>query len=354
MRQSSSHRLPVIPVIETGPDFPYESLLADEQRAHALIDGATRLTPRPALKVLDRISRKWLAKWNNLHLAEIDRIANRLGRPGAYFLSVNYEWGCTVGVHAAPNRTSARLTRVLDWRTPGLGRYIIAAKVSGNPGGSFVTMTWPGYTGILQAMAPGRFSAALNQAPMATRGGGIYPLDWMANKIEVWNTPHPTPAHVLREVFEKSVNYGEARLRLIETPIVAPAIFSLAGVKADELCIIERMQETAHVHDGANAAANAWQAPGWSGREPGRHNSAQRIQDMIGKVVKPGCSMSLDFEWLQPPILNDRTRLAMLSDAASGKIIAQGYEADGPATQALELVALPDAHTLPPQEKHTL
>ena len=109
-RVTSTHsNLPTIPVVETDRDFPYATLLADEERAHMLIDGATRLAPRTALRLLDRISRRWLAKWNNAHLSEIDKIAIRLGRPGAYYLSVNYEWGCTVGVHASPDGSSARL-----------------------------------------------------------------------------------------------------------------------------------------------------------------------------------------------------------------------------------------------------
>ncbi|HUS97966.1 MAG TPA: hypothetical protein VMX97_14660, partial [Hyphomicrobiaceae bacterium] len=89
--------LPAIPVIRTGPDFPYETLCHETARAHLLIDGATRGVPRTALHALDKVSRKWLERWNNAHLGEIDRISARLGRPGAYYLSVNYEWGCTTG-----------------------------------------------------------------------------------------------------------------------------------------------------------------------------------------------------------------------------------------------------------------
>ncbi|MEO1607959.1 MAG: hypothetical protein AAFR90_01205 [Pseudomonadota bacterium] len=324
-----------IPVIETGPDFPYETLLADEQRAHALIHSATHLVPKRFLQGLDWLSRRWLAKWQNAYLPEIDRIADRLGRPGVYYLSVNYEWGCTVGVHPAPHAESARLTRVLDWRTPGLGRYVIAAKVNAQIG-PFATMTWPGYTGVLQAMAPGRFAAALNQAPMLRRGGGVYSVDWLANKTRVWNTPYATPAQVLREVFVCALNYTSARQRLIETPVAAPAIFSLTGIRADELCIIERTETAAYVRDGAHAVANAWQAPGWTGRERGC-NSAGRVAEMLANVVEPRCDMDGGFKWLKPPILNDRTRLVMMSDAARGTMIAQGYEHGGPATRVLEL-----------------
>ncbi len=85
----------------------------------------------------------------NPHLAEIDAIAERLARPGVYFFSVNYEWACTCRVGAARDGASARLTRVLDWRTPGLGRNLVAARVASEKG-PFVSLTWPGYTGVIQ------------------------------------------------------------------------------------------------------------------------------------------------------------------------------------------------------------
>ncbi len=331
MQQRSEHELPDIPVVQTGGDFAFETLLAQEGYAHALLDDATRGIPRSLLRSLDRVSRRWLVKSSNAHLTEIDRIAERLARPGAYFLSVNYEWGCTVGVHPSADGQSARLVRVLDWRTPGLGRYIIAAEVAG-ASGPFTSMTWPGYSGVLQAMAPGRFSAALNQAPMPKSGGGILPIDWMVNKIKVWKTTHETPAHFLRSVFEEADSYGAARRLLIETPIASPAIFSLAGTKPDELCIIERTETEAFVRDGPGSAANAWQAPDWFGRDRGLDNPG-RSQQMMRDVVEPCTPLTDDFTWLSPPILNDLTRLAMIADAGQGMISARGLEDLQPATR---------------------
>ena len=87
-----------IPVLDVGPDFPLETLLADKPRVAALLDGATAGYPASALRLADRLSRRWLERTDNLHLPEIDAIARHIGRPGAYFLSVNYEWGCTTAV----------------------------------------------------------------------------------------------------------------------------------------------------------------------------------------------------------------------------------------------------------------
>ncbi len=327
---STPPALAAIPVIETGPDFPMATLLAEEARAHRLLDAATQVVPRRALGALDAISRRWLVKWNNAHLVEIDAIARRLGRPGAYFLSVNYEWGCTCRVAPAPDATSARLIRVLDWRTEGLGRNVLAANVAG-PAGPFVTFTWPGYTGVLQAMAVGRFSGALNQAPMR-QVAGSYVLDWAANRRRVWRMPHPTPAHLLRSVFETARDFAEARRMLTTAPISTPAIYVLAGLRPSETCVIERREAEARVHDGAGVAANHWQAPLWNGRSRGEA-SARRACLMA--VVPP--ELDGAFAWLKPPILNARTRLALVADARLGRVVVRGYEASGPATETLEL-----------------
>lgn len=323
--------LPEIPVIETGPTFPFETLTRDTGRAHDLMDTATRGVPRSILKLLDRISRRWLAKCQNEHLEEIDEIARFLGRPGAYFLSVNYEWGCTTGVRPAPDGNGAQLVRVLDWRTQGLGRCVVAARVSARAG-QFLTLTWPGYTGVLQAMAPGRFSAAINQAPMPRSGAGIYPLDWFANKVRVWNLRHETPSHVLRHVFETAPDFATARQLLMETPVASPVIYSLTGTHRWELCIIERREDTARVFDGAAAAANIWRTPDWTGRPRGQAN-AERIC-LLEDAHLAGDD---DLSWLKPPVLNPLTRLAMIANAAKGAVTAQGFEAGQPSTGILTL-----------------
>jgi hypothetical protein len=51
-----------------------------------------------------------------------------------------------------------------------------------------------------------------------------------------------------------------------------------------------------------------------------------------------------DLAWLRPPVLNPTTRLAFYAEPASGRLVAQGFEADGPngvvpATSVTELPA---------------
>jgi hypothetical protein len=321
-----------IPLHAVGPAYPMETLKLEEARAHALIDDATGNLPPAALKVLDAVSRRWLVKQDSVHLDEIDAIARRLARPGAYFLSVNYEWGCTCKVGPSPDHRSARLVRVLDWLTPGLGREVVAARVAG-AAGPFTTLTWPGYTGLLQGMAPQRFSAALNQAPMRASLGRFY-LDWAVNRARVWWMPHLTPAHLLREVFETARSFEDAKRTLTERPISTPAIFSLAGLKPSETAVIERTETEARVHEGGNVAANHWQASGWRGHSRG-NDSAGRACRMHAVSTE----FDAEFRWLVPPILNTNTRLVMIADAAQGRLIARGIEAYRPATETLDLAS---------------
>lgn len=330
--QSDSAKLVKIPVLDVGPDFPMETLKLELNRAHQLLDAATRMVPRRALVSLDQISRRWLARWENAHLAEIDAIAHLLARPGAYFLSVNYEWGCTCRVGPSPDGVSARLVRVLDWRTDGLGSSVLAARVAGRAG-PFVTLTWPGYTGVLQAVAPGRFSAALNQAPMR-KSIGYYYLDWAANRQRVWRMPHGTPAHLLRHVFEQAQNFQHAKDILTNTPISSPAIFSLAGIEPNETCVIERQETEARVLSGSQVAANHWHTHGWKAHARGNDSGGRACQ-----MANVSTAFDPTLPWLRDPILNPRTRLVMIADARSGRFLSQGYEADGAATLVLEATA---------------
>jgi hypothetical protein len=330
-----------IPVVETGPGYPVE--LIDKLPGHVerLLETAAGHMPRAALKAADAISRRWLKRWSSPYLGEIDQVAARIGRPGAHFFNVHYEWGCTTGAKPSPDLESARLVRVLDWKTHGLGRHVVAARIAGKAG-PWVSLTWPGYTGALQAMAPGRFSAAINQAPMRSPIGAFY-LDWAANRVGVWKMPHLTPAHLLRRVLEEAKDYAAARQMLIETPICAPAIFTLAGIAAAETCVIERREHEAHVVE-VPLEATACAANDWQGARPGRSwargaDNADRAAMMARVDVDIDGGLDEELRWLKWPVLNDTTRLVMIADAARGRLLAQGWEEDGPATRVLSLAA---------------
>ena len=322
--------LPEIPLLHVGASFPLDTLHAELERARTLLAQATAGIPRPALLIADKVSRNWLQRNAGAGLAEIDQLNALIDRPGGYCLMMSYEWACTATVRPSPDHTSARLLRVLDWPTPGLGEHIVAAHVAGEAG-AFVILTWPGFTGVLQGMAPGRFSASLNQAPMPMPAG-LLPVDWLVARSRVWRSRALPPLTLLRWVFEQAPDYSAAVEMLKTTPISSPAIFCLAGLKSNETCIIERRELSAQVHVGSGQAANHYQAPGWHGRPRGE-DSAERVQQMAPIAV----DMSPEFDWLTPPILNKDTRLVFMADAKEGRILAQGYETSGVATRPLEL-----------------
>lgn len=118
---------------------------------------------------------------------------------------------------------------------------------------------------------------------------------------------------------------------LSNEPIAAPATYALAGVSPDETCVIERTETAAHVVDGRACVTNHWQALD--------HGARPRGYDSPGRLaaVSRHDRFDLDpaFPWLKPPVLNAETRLAMVADAASGRLIAQGFEAEQPATAPL-------------------
>ena len=125
---------------------------------------------------------------------------------------------------------------------------------------SITTSPGPAMSGILTASAPGRFAAAINQAPLwrRTRKPWLRPYDLAANALRTWGIRHVPPDHLLREVFETCADFGAARRRLETTPVARPVIFTLVGCKRGECCVIERTEEGFASRDEDTSAANDW------------------------------------------------------------------------------------------------
>ena len=91
-----------IPVQDCSPDFPLETLKVHGDRLHSLMDDATKAVPRAALRQLDMVSRRWLKKWDNANLAEIDAIVAVIDRPGAPRASAAMWWQPALPANPAP------------------------------------------------------------------------------------------------------------------------------------------------------------------------------------------------------------------------------------------------------------
>lgn len=295
------------------------------------------LTPvaRLGLDGADILAGRWLRASGSPYVGELERIAEGTGVSGVHLLNASYEWGCTSLAAPSPDGGSARLLRTLDWPFHGLGRRVEAWIQSG-PAGEFVNLSWPGSVGLLTGMAPGRFAAAINQPPVKRRAIGDSPLlDAVAGSYAAWESSGRIPAlHLLRRVFETTVDYASARRMLETTPIAAPAIFTLVGVNPDQTCVVERDVADFHTHEGVSSAANVWRYgtfPGtWRGGRASEeaHDSTQRsdmIESWAGKATTTGDSTS-NFEWVKAPILNAMTRLAVEADPGKGVLRAVGFE----------------------------
>ncbi len=317
-----------IPLIDVSQEGPVGLVSAQPARCAELVAAGSECYGGPFVRLADPLSRGWLTRSQNPYLGEIDAVAEVVARRGVYLLNLSYEWSCTSAVAADLELGGNRLQRTLDWPLHGLGRNLVVARQQGTQG-IYYNITWPGFVGVVSAMAPGRFAIALNQAPMRRFGLPI-PLDWFINRLLLWCTDSIPPLHLLRQVFDECRNYSEAMERLRDTPICLPALITLSGIEPDEGCVIERSETRAAVFPAPQCAANHWLSPGIPGTDRGI-DSRER-----GALMKQ-LYRTPEFEWLVPPILNDCTRVAIVANAKRGLLMVQGWEVGGPATTVFEL-----------------
>ncbi len=310
----------------------------------SLMASARRRYSKIGLVFGDAVSRKWLTRNGNPYLPEITATAAAIGHPGANLLNVSYEWACTSGTRPAPGG-GQMLVRVLDWDLDGLGRNICAIRQSG-PAGDWISIGWPGFSGAITAVAEGRFAAAINQPPLqASRAGTalatIAPraatgADWLASRPSTWRSRAMPPAHLLRRVMDVAADFESAVAMLRDTPISTPALFTVAGVRDGQGCVIERARHAVSIRwaDPTVAVANHWVGVGMPGIARG-HDSKARQKQL--EVALANRAVAFEAASLAAPVVKARTRLVAMADPATGSVWAQGWERDGPATEPLQL-----------------
>jgi len=350
-----------IPVIDLRDGGAARHARQSADKARALRDACLGFLPRAALPlvpVLDRISRHWLARSSSPYLPEIAQIADALGFSGVWLLNASYQWGCTS--LAREENGVPWLVRTLDWPFPGLGRYAEVAHMRG-AGGDFFSVTWPGYIGALTAMAPLRFAASVNQAPMRrnTEHRYLRAYDFAANAFAIWRSDGLMPSdQLLRWVFERCSDYRAARRMLETTPVARPVIYTLVGCAANERCVIERTETDFVTREDETCAANDWvpRRPGWEGRIGTRHFLSSSFADAASysrarcEALKnwDGALGAPTFEWVSEPVLNPYTRLAVAMCPAAGIMRVVGYDKTDatvaePVTLACEIPEQPSA-----------
>jgi hypothetical protein len=330
--------LVTIPIVDVREGGAVRHASDGRARARALRDDCLTWLWRPArtlLPAMDQITRLWLQRSRSPYVADVEAIARVLGFPGIWFLNGSYQWCCTAV--AREEDGAPWLARTLDWPFPGLGRHVEIARMRG-VAGEFINVTWPGYAGALTASAPGRFAAAINQAPLwrRTRWPGLRPYDLAANALRAWPIRYCPPDHLLRDVFETCRDYGQAKRRLEMVPIARPAIFILVGCERGERCVIERTEQGFASRTEDTSAANDWlrSTPPWEARigarllltssteEAAAHSRARRET----LASWPHRFAGANFDWVIPPVLNPFTRIAVEMCPGNGTLRAVGYE----------------------------
>lgn len=307
--------------------------LADPAAVRALRDTVFgRFTPglRTVLPVADRVARRWFRRGASPYLAELDLLAAHTRVAGIYAINMSYEYGCTTLARADAPESAPTLRRTLDWPFLGLGRAAVVARRHGSAG-EFFDVTWPGAVGTLTAMAPGRFAAAINQAPLLrrTRAEGLRGLDYAANLARTLARERGMPPlHLLRHVFEAAASFAEALELLSTVELARPVLFTLTGCSPDEMAVIERRERDATIHLGAGSVANDWRQPrtGW---EPRPCALADRRLDSVTRcaaIAEATIRSHEPFGWVVPPVRNWNTRLAVEMNAGEGWIGALGFE----------------------------
>jgi hypothetical protein len=324
---------PALPQIRVV-DARHDPLAVGETAAVCALRDAIfgRYTPamKAVLPAADRIARRWLARSASPYLAELDAMAARAGIAGLYAINISYEYGCTALARPDAPGQAPTLRRTLDWPFLGLGRAAIVARRAG-PAGEFLDVTWPGAVGALTAVAPGRFAAAINQAPLLrrTRADLLRGADYARNLIRTLSRERGMPPlHLLRHTLETARTFADALHRLTTVEIARPVLFTLIGCGVDEMVFIERRERDATVHRGAGSVANDWREPrpDWEPRpcalvDP-RLDSTTRcatIEEAVKGSTEP-------FGWVVPPVRNWNTRLAVEMNAGEGWLRALGFE----------------------------
>jgi hypothetical protein len=327
-----------IPLVDVRDGGPLRQARQGAARARALRDDCLSFFPAATalvLPLLDGVARRWLSRSQSPYFGEIEGIAAVLGFSGIWFLNGSYSWGCTALARDEDNEPW--LVRTLDWPFPGLGRHVEIAHKWG-AAGDFYSLTWPGYVGTLTAMAPRRFAASINQAPLwrRTRHPWLRPLDIVLNAVKTWSVKNIPPDQLLRQVFESCADFSAARAMLERTPVARPVIFTLAGIRPGERCVIERTESGFETRATATAAANDWlkQKDSWEARVGGdvvmtcRYDEAADNSRTRRETIESfsGSLRREPFGWLVEPVHNRFTRLATEMCPARGILRVVGLD----------------------------
>ncbi len=307
--------------------------VTNRERALAVREACLGWLPLGGLlaRLADPLVRRWMRRSGTPYFDEIDTAARALGRPGTWLLHGAYLFACTA--LADEGSEGPRLRRTLDWPFPGLGRLVEVVRRRGTAG-DYLNVTWPGFVGVLTAVAPGRFAAAINQAPMRRRWRSdmLLWLDYALNALDgLRGSGRLPPEHVLRQAFETCATFDEARQLLETAPLARPVLFVLVGCHQGERLVIERESTSSRTYSDDTVIANAWRhlSDGWRPRVCGEGPPDENNHRRTTAIFSWSGRDADHFGWATAPVLNAKTRLTVEMCPAASTLKVAGWEADG-------------------------
>jgi len=321
-----------VPLIDARDSAAAGHVRQREPEALAVRDACLGWLPLGELlaRLADPIVRRWMKRAGTPYSAEIEIVARTLKKPGIWLLHGAYLFGCTA--LADETAQGPHLRRTLDWPFPGLGRLVEVRRQRG-PAGEFLNVTWPGFVGVLTAVAPARFAASINQAPMRRRwrSSMVLWLDYALNALHgLRSSGRLPPEHLLRHVFETCMSFDEARRLLETTPVARPVLFLLVGTEPGERIVIEREETSARTYRDDTVFANDWRErhPKWRPRACGDGAPVENNIRRRSALAAWSGRDANDFDWVTAPVLNACTRLSVEMCPATGQLAVAGWEAD--------------------------
>nr|XP_056711050.1 acid ceramidase [Euleptes europaea] len=109
-----------------------------------------------------------------------------------------------------------------------------------------------GYVGMVSGVKPGIFTLTMNER-FSIDGGYIGVFEWIFGKRDGW-----WMSFLTRSVLENSTSYEEAKDRLTNTRLLAPAYFILAGNRSGQGSVITRSRTAALDVWELNAKKGTW------------------------------------------------------------------------------------------------
>lgn len=226
---------PIVQVDLDAPPAKRLSALLDDVVAPAkrLLQDVVGQIPSTARPLADAVRLRTAGRFQEEAVA----VADRLGSDWRSIMLANISYDLTIAVLGCSTMAAATskgpvLARNLDWWPEDLlarGTFQFRHVQSGSV--RYVTAGWAGALGVVTGMSARGFAVALNAV---TGPEGVDP------------SGYPVLLH-LRRVVEDAGDFDEAVTMLTETPLAAPALFTVVGTRNDQRVVIERSPRR-HAH----------------------------------------------------------------------------------------------------------